>query len=326
MSLFAHVDASTEGPTLSENACSVDSNSSELIADRYPKRKRAQLKYIPADSEDDWSSIEEEEEYDVQVKKKARPSPKNLPRRKVFPFMRLPAELRNKIYEYALSDKDPIYVSSRTKGYRRWAQRCTETEISPQFVSRWTRYRHRQDGENKNEDPSDRRALVPNLLAVSKTIHDEAGSFLYGQRIVIADNYALMAFLLQIGPTHVRMLRDLTIIEWCGGRAHKSINFPAIAMLAPATDLRRLNISCSVGYFSSYSWGTGKKQEIAHRVARKIFRDCYPFLQAYGTAKRDMTAAVNVIEIDENNFRYASADKEKEMEKFRTELGRLLRT
>src|ERR1700712_319059 len=46
---------------------------------------------------------------------------------------RLPAELRNRIYGFALSDCDDIYVTSTTKGYRRIAKRCTQPDCVPQF-------------------------------------------------------------------------------------------------------------------------------------------------------------------------------------------------
>lgn len=216
-------------------------------------------------------------------------------------------------------------MTSKTKGYRRLAQRCIQTECQPQFSSRYSRFWRNHDGSDDDREPRARNSFVPNLLAVSKEIHAEAASFLYTQPIVVADNYALLALLNQIGPNHIKMLRDISIREWCGGRAHKSINFPAIAMLTPATELRRFNVACQVGYFGSYGWRGGKTQEIAHRVARKIFRDCYPFLEAYGKAKGDVTAGVDIIEINEKNFGW-SKDAEKELPVFKEELRRLLRT
>lgn len=240
--------------------------------------------------------------------------------------MNLPAELRNKIYKYALSDQGGVFVTSKSKGYRRLAQRCIESECQSQYNNRWYRYHRNNDSDAENEDEVERRSFVPNLLAVSKAIHAEAGSYLYTQHVTVADNYALLAWLTQIGPRHIKMLREITVNQWCGGRAHKSINFPAIAMLTPATQLQRLNIACSIGYFSSYSWRNGRKQEIAHRVARKVFRDCYPFLEAYAQAKDDVDAAVDLVTIDQDNFSMASGNLEKEMDSFKKELGRLLRT
>jgi hypothetical protein len=237
----------------------------------------------------------------------------------------LPAELRNKIYGYALSDDGGVFVTSRSKGYRRLAQRCIMTECEPQFATRWNRYYRNNNNNQEDQEPQERRKFVPNLLTVCKAVHAEAGSFLYSQPITLADNYAFLAFLNQIGSKHIKMLREVTIKEWCGGRAHKSINFPALALLAPATQLRRLNIACRVGYYSSYGWRTGKRQEIAHRVARKVFRDCYPFLEAFGRAKGNVAAAVDLIDIDEQNFRSASNDVEAELRRFREELCRLLK-
>lgn len=194
-------------------------------------------------------------------------------------------------------------------------------------MPRWSRYHRNNAKDNEDgEETIKRRSFVPNILAVCKAIHAEAGSFLYSQPVTVADNYALLAWLNQIGPQHIKMLRELKINQWCGGRAHKSINFPALAMLTPATELRRLHIACSVGYFSSYGWRNGKKQDIAHRVARKVFRDCYPYLEAYGRVKGDMAAGVDLVEIDEYNFSHSSNDIEVEMGSFRNELRRLLRT
>jgi hypothetical protein len=52
---------------------------------RYPKRKRAEVKYIPSDSEDDWLS--EDEEYSSRPQKKTKTVAKKLPKHKIFPFM-----------------------------------------------------------------------------------------------------------------------------------------------------------------------------------------------------------------------------------------------
>jgi hypothetical protein len=239
----------------------------------------------------------------------------------------LPAELRNKVYGYALSDDGGVFVTSKSKGYRRLAQRCVERECEPQFTTRWQRYyQNNNSGDEEDQELEERRPFIPNLLVVCKAVYIEASSFLYSQPITLADNYAFLAFLSQIGPKHIKMLRDVTIKEWCGGRAHRSINFPALAMLAPVTELRRLSIACEVGSFGYYGWRSARRQEIAHRVARKVFRDCYPFLEAFGRAKGDVVAGVELIEIDEQNFRSSSNDIEAEMQAFREELRRLLRT
>jgi hypothetical protein len=53
---------------------------------RYPKRKRAEVKYVLTDSEDGWLSGDEEE-YSSQPRKKSKTAPKKLPKHKIFPFM-----------------------------------------------------------------------------------------------------------------------------------------------------------------------------------------------------------------------------------------------
>jgi hypothetical protein len=174
-------------------------------------------------------------------------------------------------------------------------------------------------------------SVSPNLLAVSKTIYAEAASFLYGQRISVADNYTLLSFLNQIGRQHTSMLREVSIKKWCSGRAHRSINFPAMTLLASATNLELLDIDCAFGYFSSY-YGR-KKQSIPNRVARKAFRDCYPWFEAIGKEKGKADAAVEMIQIHESNFgrNYSRGNDVEEpemdenLEGFRQELRRLLK-
>lgn len=176
-------------------------------------------------------------------------------------------------------------------------------------------------------------SFVPNLLAVSKTVYAEAASFLYRQRISFADNYSLLSFLNQIGRQHTSMLREICIKEWCSGRAHRSINFPAMTLLASATNLELLDIDCAMGYFSSYG---RMKLTAPVRAARKAFRDCYPWFEAIGKVKGRPEAAIDMIKVHSSNFainscytRVTGQDEEGLRELltiFQKELLRLLRT
>lgn len=176
-------------------------------------------------------------------------------------------------------------------------------------------------------------SFVPNLLAVSKTVYAEAASFLYGQRISFADNYTLLSFLNQVGRQHTTMLREICIKEWCSGRAHRSINFPAMTLLASATNLELLDIDCVMGYFSSYG---RVKLTAPIRAARKAFRDCYPWFEAIGKVKGRPDAAIEMIKVHQSNFamgsyymRPSNLDEEKLRENlagFQKELRRLLTT
>lgn len=221
------------------------------------------------------------------------------------------------------SQSGPIFVTSNTKAHRRVAARCTEDTCDPQFNrSAW----------GQRPIPKDNN-FAPNILAVSKTIHAEAAFLLYSRPIFVADNNALLTFLSQIGPRHSTLLKDITVGSWCDTRSHKSINFPAMALLAQTTNLERLDIASPIGYFSYHSWRTGKPVEIAIKVARHVFRDCYPWLESVGRAKGDIFAAIYLLELSEQNFEQAlcttdAAGREKELEKqleiYRKELERLL--
>jgi hypothetical protein len=199
----------------------------------------------------------------------------------------------------------------------------------PQFSGGRYHY-HRQNSKNEDSD-RERTEFSPNILAVSKTIHAEAASFLYTQRIVVADTYALLTFLNQIGPQNASMLRELTIQGWCSSRSHKSINYPAMSLLAIATNLEKLNIACSVGYFRYYGgwrYSRGKTTECAVRVARKVYRDCHPWLEAVGRTRGDITAGIGMIAIDEEqNFegKGHGVGMDVQMDLFAKELRRLLK-
>jgi hypothetical protein len=240
----------------------------------------------------------------------------------------LPAELRIKIYELALSDGRPLYIMSKTKAYRRLAVRCA-------FSTSFSLYRRYYDPTYEITDEPDIaepvEPAVPNLLAVSKTIWSEAAPFLYSGPIVAMDTYTLLNFMSQIGPRHAALLRDVTICMWCTSRAHRSMNFPAMSLFAAAVNIEHLRIPGRLGWFWSSRSG---KDEAAKRLARKVFRDCYPWMMAFGREKGDYTAAVDVIELgdwnfhrqyfqrtlDDNEANALKADKET----YRTELRRLL--
>ncbi|TID24289.1 hypothetical protein E6O75_ATG02654 [Venturia nashicola] len=304
---------------------------------RYSKRKRSQVTYNEIDEDDFLLPSHAEEEYRPKAKK-SRKSGKPLPKHKIFPFMELPAELRNRIYGFALSDDGGgIHITSTTKGYRRIAKRCAQTDCIPQFPQGnrgYHRFQGNDAGNGIGSFPQTMHSFVPNVLSVSKTIYAEAAPLLYGQRISFADNYSLLSFLNQIGRQHTGMLREICIKSWCSGRAHRSINFPAMTLLASATNLELLEIDCALGFFQSYG---PMKLTAPTRAARKAFRDCYPWFEAIGRVKGRSDAAIDMIKVHPSNFsmgncpraRSTGQDEEKLRENlavFQKELRRLLRT
>ncbi|KAK5170294.1 uncharacterized protein LTR77_004881 [Saxophila tyrrhenica] len=217
---------------------------------------------------------------------------------KPFPFLSLPAELRDYIYEFALVEPEGLKLSAKTKSHRRTIARDT--------AGYWKYRRGRKhwissDGENTTQHTP----LVPNLLAVNKQIHDEAVGYLYKQQIILEDTMALHAFIAAIGPTNRLQLEDLVVRGWgCGRGTHKAMNFASLTLLASCTNLKSLFFDCNIG------WSRTAKQ-----TARQLHRDGHYFLEAYAAAK-GKDAAVEVVKL-------VPQGEEFERE-FREETGRLL--
>jgi hypothetical protein len=265
-------------------------------------------------------------------KKKAKHA---LPRQKAekpFPFMELPPELRDMIYEMALTEGDGIGIATKAKAYRRTV--CRALLNDDDYSYRWSeRYRQRATGRGKPkpiQNPNEERqlhSLVPNLLAVSKQIHHEAVDILYGQELRFHDSDALHRFLAIIGPGNQKRLQSVDIVNFCTGRNKRTLNHCAFMSLAGATNLKTLYINHAE--FRSY-------QSSAKGFARMLYGNAHFFLEAYGVANGRRDAAVDVIQIDEDVFdrfytgmyRNGTVAKEPTFEEnkvlFRAELCRLL--
>lgn len=295
----------------------------------YPKRKRAEISYHESSSDE--SEVDDEndtsdEELTAAKRKKLKTSritisDKPLPKRKIFPFTSLPAELKNQIYALVLTDPNGMYLISKTKRFRRTVQRSV---MPPDSVI--TDFRRR----NRNYylatlDPSDTSvpALVPNILLLNQAIYAETQPILYaGNTFSVEDTTAMHAFLSVIGPKNRATITDLTIKAWGYARAHKALNFPAFTMLVGAVSLTRLHLDCKI------AWGGPKK------VAKQLYRDGFHWLEAMEAAKGSSKAAVDVVEISEKdlgvNYRHRwSAEVVEEsgqerMEQFRAELRKML--
>ena len=90
-------------------------------------------------------------------------------------------------------------------------------------------------------------------------------------------------------------------------------------MLASAVNLGRLHLDCYVG------WGGPR------RLARQLYRDGFHWLEAMGVAKGKYDAAIEVIEISDDNWIglgntgfIEDETRERKTEEFRAELRRML--
>ncbi|KAK5682150.1 hypothetical protein LTS10_005275 [Elasticomyces elasticus] len=316
------------------------------------KRKRAQVSYLDQNDElDELLDIQEpfadivDDESDDDLtfgshknpqaikKRKAakrakasKSSTKSKKNEKPFPFERLPPELRDQIYELALTNDDGITLVSKTHNYRR--------TVGPGPIANddgsWLSLNHRQrralqqsQSQSQGADgPPTRKVLSPALLAVSKQLHAEGINYLYQQTIILEDTYALHSFLGVIGRNRSRVT-DLTIKGWGNGRGtHKAMNFCSLTLLAGCTNLQFLEFDCSIHWRSS-----------ATLLARQLYRDGYHFLEAYGAANGARDAAVEILELRDLkidakrpwNYRGSSeSDNDKFNEEFQAELRKLL--
>ena len=168
-------------------------------------------------------------------------------------------------------------------------------------------------------------AFVPNLLALNRQIYGEAQPILYrSNAFVVEDTTALHSFLANIGSRNAAALADVTIKGWGHSKAHKALNHPAFTLLANAVNLRRLHLDCRISWYSS-----------PQRIAMQVYRDAFHWLEAVGTATGRWDAALDLIEVMEDNFattRYSmigsqrqTPSHEEQMEVFQDELRKLLR-
>lgn len=306
----------------------------------YPKRKRASVTYY-----EDGAEGSESDQVDVFVE--ANPSgkvcldtdkrvghqpdslqktktsgearfAKPLPKRKIFPFMALPPELKNAIYALVLTDVCGIHLASKTKQYRRVVQRVSEDNLNMHRYSHSWRCHNKSPPSNTGSDVG-LANMVPNILLLNREICNEASPVLYaGNCFIVEDTTALHAFLANIGAKNRGLLADVTVKGWGYTKAHKSMNHPGLTMLAD-TNLARFCLDCNIIF-----------HDVTKRVAKQIFRDGFHWIEAMAT-RNGIDAAVAVIEVSEENLslpRYISegtteAGCEDVLKEFRAELKKL---
>lgn len=241
----------------------------------------------------------------------------------MFPFMSLPSEVKNMIYNYALTSECEIPLVSRSKGYRhtielgdtdsfqsfrRRAQRCWDGEYFPRRVAAITIIR-----------PS----FAPTIIALNREIHTQAQPILYGANaFALKDPKALLAFCANIGPKNCAYLQEVSLKHWGNTVVRRAMGHPAFAMLASAVNLKNLNLDCWI----CPGDGLG--------TARQLFRDGHNWLEAVATKEGRRDAAVDLVQIGMQHIARprVSTDHTTDEEKldkmtdaFQAELRRLLK-
>lgn len=258
---------------------------------------------------------------------------KPLPKKKIFPFLSLPPELKNKIYDYTLTCDHEIPLISKARQYRHAIELgTTETFQKTLRQRRGWGYFNRSVAV---AIPVTKPSLGPNLLLLNKEIHAETQPILYGANVfAFEDMKALHTFCANIRPKNCAALRELNIKHWGNSSSTKGANFAAFTVLASAINITRLNMDCEV---AQGSWGTGKN------IARQFYRDGHTWLEAVGLAKGKRDAAVDLIDLglqnvnrpyveDPSSSKHGQEELKKQKEKlavlmaeFRKELRALLK-
>lgn len=229
--------------------------------------------------------------------------------------MSLPAELKNEIYALALIDPNCIFLVSKTKRHRRIVQRSDPSAVRPGCGCRF----HSQSSASTST-VNKFAALIPNILLLNRAVYAETQPILYaGNTFALDDTSALHAFLANIGPKNRATVTDITLRGWGYTRGHKAFNHSAFTMLASAMNLSSLRLDCRL------NWGGPQ------RVAKQLYRDGFHWLEAVGVAKGKFDAAIDVLEISDENWRryygrVADAPSpEHQREAFNAQLRRMLR-
>ncbi|EAT82447.1 hypothetical protein HBI56_089130 [Parastagonospora nodorum] len=261
-------------------------NEETFASGRYSKRKRTQVTYHmdELDVSDTESDLES-----VPAKKRKAVAPKKLPKSKIFPFLQLPAEIRNMIYGYTLEDPSGINLVASFRHRRRTVERISPglmSQIAGGYYSR-SRSQYYID-RNDTADPVE---LVPSLLAVSKQVYHEGRDVLYNNEFRFADTTVLYHFMLNISPAGAKQLKHLRIMSFNYSRGMTAYNNACFAVLGQATNLKTLHID-QVSGRSGHSRG----------AAAKFYRDAFPWLEAVGAAKGKFDAGVELLQIDPDVF------------------------
>lgn len=158
-------------------------------------------------------------------------------------------EIRNNIYKMALFDPAGHHLIKHRVSWRRNAERISPLDFKTLNANWWNRrrrswyYRSANKVAVSEDDVPPFTRLSSKILRLSRTIYGEAVGILYSQPIILTDTYALHDFMVQIGPKHKALLRDVEVCQWGCSGAHLAINFPAMAAMADAVNLERLKLN-----------------------------------------------------------------------------------
>ncbi|KAF3765569.1 hypothetical protein M406DRAFT_329464 [Cryphonectria parasitica EP155] len=210
----------------------------------------------------------------------------------VFPFMRLPAEVREHVYEWALGS--PIHIVhinetstvSDISGRRQAAVWCWG-EVSTDI--------HRLSTASRRRNMASR-TINPALLRSCRLVYCEGLRFLYMQRFHFLNAQAMQTFLLTLHHNTVTKLRHVELYRRTPARAEDPMVLSALASLTRAVNLQVVRVH---GLWFYGQQGRGFRYDlgpvpangmmgpsawdilVGRNLARAAYRQMYPFLQCF---------------------------------------------
>ncbi|KAL1620345.1 hypothetical protein SLS54_006129 [Diplodia seriata] len=285
----------------------------------YSKRpRRAPVSYADPEDSDDSAFYETDTDGEGVVTRKVQPPKQDrpLPKRKIFPFLSLPRELRDIIYDYVLGcptiltttiedvDKtgsadfsDPSSPSGTTvtttasniirlrecrDGFRRGATRMSHRKSCLLQADGVTRlgYGAGEAGMLRRLRASEPAPLATGLLGVCRQLRAEAAPVLYGgrTRFEFIDSAALLLFVGRLSRETRGLLRDVKLMQWQHRRSLCQANDKAVFELLAegVTGLRAFR-------FDKGSYSSRKAWWEAKRICRLGWR----WLEAMAREKED---------------------------------------
>jgi len=230
--------------------------------------------------------------------------------------MQLPAEIRNIIYGYTLTDPMGISFAATFEHRRRKTKRIS-SKLQKTLSGLY--YKNMDSGEDlQEEEPV---PLTPSLLAVSKQIHREGIDILYDNEFTFSDSFALYAFMINMGPAGAKQVKKIKLRGWLDGRGTRGYNHCCFAALMSATNLTSFHIETSSAMDSS-----------PISMAEQLYRDAFPWLESMAAAKGKLDAGVDVLKFGDAFFGRSwpcllltkPLSKEEKTDMFKTELRKLL--
>ncbi|KAH7063054.1 hypothetical protein B0J12DRAFT_723618 [Macrophomina phaseolina] len=218
------------------------------------------------------------EKKDTKHKKDQEPNRVELlDKRKIFPFASLPGELRNAIYEICLLMRQGIYLSLASG--------------SP--------------GINFSISMRGWRGALPrpftNLIYLDRSTHAEAVSILYANRFHFYGTLPLERFLAMISPAiKAHVVAHLAIVDVAAAHyfgadfnraASPFLGVPGFCALVGMSNLSSVRVQVEI-----------HRGATAAVVARRVLREFGPVVRAFGRAKGNVMAFLEVLDLECSTF------------------------